>query len=107
MDKVDVILSFENYDFSNAVEINKICSEIKKKRGMVSLAGFNKTRFLPKEVMDMDVDFVEYDFNEKTDIETLIQLVEKCKEDTKRVIGENINHKSNFFETNLRYFTYY
>lgn len=98
MDKNSVIISFKNYDESNVVDINKLCKEITKKHGMISLSEFNKSKFTLKELSDMNVDFVEFSMEEKTDEENLTALIKSCSKDAKKIIIKNVKNKTEFME---------
>lgn len=93
MDKNNIIISFENYDESNVVDINNLCKEIKKKHGMISLSEFNNSKFTLKELSNMNVDFVEYNLDNNVDEEKLEALVASCAKDTKKVVVKNIKNK--------------
>lgn len=90
MDKNNIIISFENYDDSNAVEINNLCKEIRKKHGMVSLCDFNKSKFNLKDLGNMEVDFVEYLIEDDINYDNLKELAIVCTKDAKKVIAKNV-----------------
>lgn len=98
LDKDNVIISFINYDTSNAVDINMLSKEITKKHGMISLSEFNKSNFTLKELADMNVDFVEFNMEEKIDEEKLESLIKLCKKDAKKIIVRNIKNKKDFMQ---------
>lgn len=93
MDKNNIIISFENYDESNVVDINNLCKEIRKKHGMISLSEFNHSKFTLKELSNMNVDFVEYNLDNNVDEEKLEALVASCAKDTKKVVIKSIKNK--------------
>lgn len=100
MDKDNVIISFENYDEYNVIDINRLCKEITKKHGRTSLSKFNGSSFTLKELSNLEVDFVEFDVNEDKDKdkEELKALIKNCEKDTKKVIVKNIKNKKEFID---------
>lgn len=98
MDTNNIIISFQNYDDSNVVDINNLCKDIAKKHGMVSLSEFDKSRFTLKELSDMNVDFVEFCAGKKCDDDKLTDLVKCCEKDTKRVILKSVDTKKDFLK---------
>lgn len=98
MDKDNIIISFENYDESNVVDINKLCKEINKKHGMVSLSNFNRSNFTLKELSNMNANFVEYSIDEKTSEETLNDLIKNCSKDAKKVIIRDIKSEDDLIK---------
>lgn len=98
MDKNNIIISFENYDESNAIDINNLCKDIAKKHGMVSLSNFEKSRFTLKELSNMNVDFVEYDINGENEEKNLNDLIKRCEKDAKKIILKNVNTKKDLLK---------
>lgn len=93
MDKDNIIISFENYDDSNAVEINNLCKEIRKKHGQVMLSAFNNSKFNLKDLSNLEVDFIEYAMDTKEDDEKIKDIIKICAKDAKKIIINNVDNK--------------
>lgn len=73
-DKNNVLILLENYDYSNVTDINELCKEIKRARGMTGLANFQDSTFTTKELSKMEIDYIEYAYNKNTkEMESLIE----------------------------------
>jgi len=93
-DKDNVLILFENYDYSNVTDINEMCKEIKRTHGMVGLADFQDSTFTQKELANMNVDFIEYTYNK--DEEKIKDLIEFCSSNTQKLWVSNIKTKKDF-----------
>ena len=98
MDKDNIIISFENYDDSNAVEINNLCKEIRKKHGQVMLSAFNNSKFDLKDLSNLEVNFIEYVMDAKAEDEKINDIIKICAKDTKKIIVNNVDTKKQLKE---------
>jgi len=90
-DKDNILILFENYDYSNITDINEICKEIKRNRGTVGFADYQKSTLTLKEISNMDIDFIEYNYDRNDD--KIQQLVEYCSSNTQKIWISNITNK--------------
>lgn len=93
MDKDNIIIAFENYDDSNAVEINNLCKEIRKKHGQVMLSAFNNSKFDLKDLSNLEVDFIEYAIDTKIEDGKINDIIKICAKDAKKIIINNVDDK--------------
>ena len=98
MDKDNIIISFENYDDSNAVEINNLCKEIRKKHGQVMLSAFNNSKFDLKDLSNLEVHFIEYVMDATAEDEKINDIIKICAKDTKKIIVNNVDTKKQLKE---------
>lgn len=93
MNKDNIIIAFENYDDSNAVEINNLCKEIRKKHGQVMLSAFNNSKFDLKDLSNLEVDFIEYAIDTKIEDGKINDIIKICAKDAKKIIINNVDDK--------------
>lgn len=98
-DNDNIIISFKNYDYFSVMDINRLCKEIAKKHGRTSLSEFNKSSITLNELSNLNVDFVEFNLEEKMDDEKLEAIIESCKKDMKNIIIKNVKNRKEFIKS--------